>query len=88
MFSLDFIRTRWDLSVDTGSRNTGRQVYEKLIRYIDYKYQNSPLILPCCSGMYLGELTRHILLEAVTTGLLLPGTRDRAIEVLGTRYHH
>jgi len=38
--------------------------------------------------MYLGELTRYILLEAVSTGLLLPGTRARAMEVLSTRYYH
>ena len=42
LFSLDFIRTRWDLSVDTGSRNKGKQVYEKLIRYFDYKYRVFP----------------------------------------------
>ena len=32
--SLDFIRTRHDHAVDSNSKNTGRQVYEKLIRWV------------------------------------------------------
>jgi len=54
--SLDFVRTRWDHAVDAGSKNFGKQVYEKLI-----------------SGMYLGELFRQVLLEAVDKHLLFPG---------------
>ena len=32
--SLDFIRTRHDHAVDTNSKNLGKQVYEKLIRWV------------------------------------------------------
>lgn len=51
--SLDFIRTKFDLLVDQESKNTGFQVYEKLI-----------------SGMYLGEITRNILVEAARQGII------------------
>jgi len=51
--SLDFIRTKFDLLVDQESKNTGKQIYEKLI-----------------SGMYLGEVTRQILVEAARQGII------------------
>jgi len=64
--SLDFVRTRWDHAVDAGSKNFGKQVYEKLI-----------------SGMYLGELFRQVILEAVEKRLLFPGVD--VTTVLGQR---
>merc|ERR1712212_739261 len=64
--SLDFVRTRWDHAVDAGSKNFGKQVYEKLI-----------------SGMYLGELFRQVLPEAVQKRLLFPGVE--VLTVLGQR---
>jgi len=65
--SLDFIRTKYDHSVDQNSKNCGKQVYEKLI-----------------SGMYLGELTRHILVDVTQKNLLFNGS-DEAREILSTK---
>ena len=38
--SLDFIRTKYDHSVDQNSKNCGKQVYEKLIRLESMKYKS------------------------------------------------
>ena len=48
---LDFIRTKWDEAVDSGSLNPGKQTFEKMI-----------------SGMYMGELTRQILVDMCWEG--------------------
>ncbi len=50
---LDFIRTKWDEAVDSGSLNKGKQIFEKMI-----------------SGMYMGELTRQVLVDMVWEGLM------------------
>jgi len=60
--SLDFIRTKFDLQVDQESKNTGKQVYEKLI-----------------SGMYLGEITRQLLCEAASQGIIFKGQEWRKV---------
>ena len=49
---LDFIRTKWDEAVDSGSLNPGKQTFEKMI-----------------SGMYMGELTRQVLVDMCWEGL-------------------
>ena len=48
---LDFIRTKWDEAVDSGSLNPGKQTFEKMI-----------------SGMYMGELTRQVLVDMCLEG--------------------
>ena len=48
---LDFIRTKWDEAVDSGSLNPGKQTFEKMI-----------------SGMYMGELTRQVLVDMCWEG--------------------
>ena len=50
---LDFIRTKWDVAVDVGSLNAGKQIFEKMI-----------------SGMYMGELTRQVLVDMCWEGLM------------------
>ena len=50
---LDFIRTKWDKSIDEASINPGKQIFEKMI-----------------SGMYMGELTRQVLIDMVWEGLI------------------
>lgn len=50
---LDFIRTKWDEAVDSGSLNPGKQTFEKMI-----------------SGMYMGELTRQVLVDMCWEGLM------------------
>ena len=52
--SLDFMRTRWDHRLDQASKNSGKQVYEKLISgmYLGELFrQVSP---PCPSSLPLG----------------------------------
>ncbi len=48
---LDFIHTKWDEAVDSGSLNPGKQTFEKMI-----------------SGMYMGELTRQVLVDMCWEG--------------------
>ena len=48
---LDFIRTKWDEAVDSGSLHPGKQTFEKMI-----------------SGMYMGELTRQVLVDMCLEG--------------------
>ena len=48
---LDFIHTKWDEAVDSGSLNPGKQTFEKMI-----------------SGMYMGELTRQVLVDMCREG--------------------
>ena len=60
---LDFIRTKWDAAVDSGSLNPGKQTFEKMI-----------------SGMYMGELTRQVLVDMCWEGLFF-----KILEVIGTK---
>ena len=77
---LDFIRTKWDVAVDAGSLNPGKQTFEKMISGQVHstllKYYNS-VQLPTwhykkfvISSMYMGELTRQVLVDMVWEELM------------------
>ena len=73
---LDFIRTKWDAAVDAGSLNPGKQVFEKMISgtfplifQFQYFFLKKEIIFKSL-GMYMGELTRQVLVDMVWEGLM------------------